>query len=218
MMLSLERNYFTQKLKAGLIALDLSCTELQIKQMIDYLYLLIKWNKTYNLTAIRDPEQMIVHHFLDSLSMAFAVSEVHSILDVGTGGGFPGMVLAILYPDKEVTLVDTIQKKTTFLMQVKLELGLKNVIIHTSKVEALDPVVQYEVIVSRAFSELVNFVMWSCHLLQKGGFFLAMKGIYSEEELLKIPLGWKIKEIYPLIVPDLNAERHLVLIEAQQIY
>jgi 16S rRNA (guanine527-N7)-methyltransferase len=217
-MLNLERNHLTQKLKAGLVALDLSCTELQVQKMMDYLYLLIKWNKTYNLTAIRDPEQMIVHHFLDSLSMAFAVGQAHTILDVGTGGGFPGMVLAILYPDKEVTLVDTIQKKTAFLTQVKLELGLKNVIIHTSKVEALDPAIQYEVIVSRAFSELVNFVTWSCHLLKKGGVFLAMKGVYSEEELLKLPMGSKIKEIYPLIVPDLNAERHLVLIESQRNY
>jgi len=133
-------------------------------------------------------------------------------LDVGSGGGLPGMILAICYPQIKISMVDTVHKKTAFLTQAKSEMGLTNVTIYTSKVEALTVAQKFDVITSRAFSELCNFVNWSGHLLAAGGKFLAMKGVEPNQEIERLPEGWQVSAIESLKVPGLNVERHLLTI------
>ena len=140
-----------QLLTDGIATLRLTLSEQQIQQLLAYLALLIKWNSVYNLTSVRDPIDMVRQHLLDTLAAVPAFSEAKSILDVGAGGGLPGMVLAIAYPEKSVALIDTVTKKTAFLTQVKAELGLKNVTVHTGRVEQLVSRVPFDVITSRAF-------------------------------------------------------------------
>jgi 16S rRNA (guanine527-N7)-methyltransferase len=143
-----------------------------------------------------------------------AFADAKNILDVGAGGGLPGMVLAIARPDMRVSMIDTVHKKTAFLTQVKAELGLANVTVHTMRVEQLQVPQKFDVITSRAFAELSDFVTWSGHLLKQGGRFIAMKGVLPQEEMARLPDGWKVAEVQPLTVPGLNAERHLIFIEA----
>jgi 16S rRNA (guanine527-N7)-methyltransferase len=180
-----------------------------------YLALLTKWNTVYNLTAVRDPNQMVTQHLLDSLAAAPAFNGAENVLDVGAGGGLPGVVLAIVRPDMCVSMIDTVHKKTAFLTQVKAELRLSNVTVHTGRVEQLEVSPPYDVITSRAFAELSDFVTWSGHLLKQGGRFIAMKGITPSEEISRLPAGWKVVDVRPLIIPGMDAERHLVFIEAE---
>ncbi|HEY4541061.1 MAG TPA: 16S rRNA (guanine(527)-N(7))-methyltransferase RsmG [Noviherbaspirillum sp.] len=200
---------------AQTLALDLSAG--QADALLDYLALLVKWNGVYNLTAVRDPAQMVVQHLLDSLAAMPAFAGAQNVLDVGAGGGLPGIVLAIwareAYPTMRVTLVDTVQKKTAFLMQVKAELQLTNMTVHHARVEALRVPRKFDVITSRAFAELSDFVTWSGHLLEQGGCFIALKGVRPDEEAARLPAGWKVTDIEALHVPALAAERHLVFIE-----
>lgn len=208
-----DRSTLTTTLAQGAAALQRGLSERQIALLMDYLALLIKWNAVYNLTAVRDPAQMVVQHVLDSLAAVAAFDGVHSVLDVGAGGGLPGMVLAIARPDMQVAMIDTVHKKTAFLTQVKAELGLGNVTVHTARVEQLQVAQPFEVITSRAFAELADFINWSGHLLAPGGRFIAMKGVNPQQELARLPAGWAVREVRALTVPGLQAERHLIFIE-----
>jgi len=199
-------------LASGVQELRLDLSDAQIDKMIAYLTLLSKWNTVYNLTAIRDPKEMVKQHLLDSLSAAPAFKDAKNVLDVGAGGGLPGMMLAIAYPDTRISMIDTVSKKTAFLTQAKTELGLGNVTIYTGRVESLQVQDKFDVITSRAFSELCNFINWSGHLLAEGGQFIAMKGVAPSEEIERLPEGWTVTGVQALNVPGLQAERHLVFV------
>lgn len=216
MMTGFDREGLTRLLSAGARELQLALSEVQLAQLIDYLALLAKWNAVYNLTAVRDPQQMITQHLLDSLAAVPAFAGAKQVLDVGAGGGLPGIVLAIARPDMQVSMIDTVHKKTAFLTQVKAELGLANVTVYTARVEELQVAHKFDVITSRAFAELADFVTWSGHLLQEGGCFIALKGVLPTDEIARLPAGWRASTVQPLIVPGLNAERHLVFIEAEK--
>ncbi len=207
-----DREKLMQVLNDGIDELDLPLWAAQREQLMDYLALMAKWNGVYNLTSLRDPMQMVTHHLLDSLAAVSAFEGVKSLLDVGAGGGLPGLVLAIARPDMQVSLIDTVHKKTAFLTQVKAELGLANVTVYTMKVQDLKAG-PFEVITSRAFADLSDFVNWSGHLLAEGGRFIALKGTAPAEEQQRLPQEWKVQELRPLRVPKLEAERHLVFIE-----
>ena len=146
-----DTNGLRKMLADGVQELGLNLTEAQIDKMIAYLLLLSKWNSVYNLTAIRDPKEMVKQHLLDSLSAASAFVDAKNVLDVGAGGGLPGMMLAITYPETKISMIDTVSKKTAFLSQAKTELGLSNVTVHTGRVEALQVIEKFDVITSRAF-------------------------------------------------------------------
>ena len=212
-MIHVEQASLRAMLQSGVEELSLVLSDYQIDNMIAYLSLLSKWNSVYNLTAIRDPKEMVRQHLLDSLSAAPAFKDAKNILDVGAGGGLPGMMLAITYPQAKVSMIDTVSKKTAFLSQAKTELGLKNVTVHTGRVEALQVGEAFDVITSRAFSELSNFVNWSGHLLAEGGQFIAMKGVNPTQEIDSLPAGWHVDKLEALTVPGLQAERHLVFIK-----
>jgi 16S rRNA (guanine527-N7)-methyltransferase len=212
-----DRAALTRTLADGAQALQLDLSDAQIARLLDYLALLAKWNAVYNLTAVRDPAQMVTQHLLDSLAAVPAFANANNVLDVGAGGGLPGMVLAIwaaeANPAMRVSMIDTVHKKTAFLTQVKVELGLANATIHTARVEQLQDVQNFDVITSRAFADLADFVAWSGHLLADGGRFIAMKGVAQEQEMARLPIGWHVTQVQPLTVPGLGAERHLVFIE-----
>lgn len=207
-----DRDMLTTRLRAGVAALQLKLDDIQLGKLLDYLGLLAKWNAVYNLTAVRDPAQMLHQHLLDSLAVVPAFARAENVLDVGAGGGLPGIVLAIARPDMAVTLVDTVQKKCAFLTQVKAELGLTNVSVQHARVEALQAG-PFDVITSRAFAELADFVNWSGHLLAPGGRFIALKGQRPDDEIARLPAGWRVTAVQALQVPELGAERHLVFIE-----
>ena len=201
----------------GAKGLSLNLSEAQIAKLIDYLALMSKWNSVYNLTAVRDPIQMVTQHLLDSLAAVSAFEGTKNVLDVGAGGGLPGIVLAIwaaeAQPEMRVSMIDTVHKKTAFLTQVKAELGLSNVSVHTARVEQWEAPQKFDVITSRAFAELSDFVNWSGHLLAEGGEFIALKGVSPDAEVAHLPAGWKVREVRALQVPTLQAERHLIFIE-----
>jgi len=200
-------------LEQGVAALQLNLNPDQYNQLMSYLDLLIKWNGVYNLTSVRNPVDMVRQHLLDSLSAAFAFEQAKNVLDVGSGGGLPGIVLAIVFPDVKISLIDTVNKKTAFLKQVKAELGLNNVTVYTGRVELLKVDELFDVITSRAFSELANFVNWAGHLLAKGGKMIALKGQLPEHEIAVLPSGWAITKVQAISVPGLEAQRHLLWIE-----
>jgi 16S rRNA (guanine527-N7)-methyltransferase len=208
-----DRAALAQVLGEGIAELKLDLSEAQQGKLMDYLALLFKWNSVYNLTSVRDPLQMVSHHLLDSLAAVPAFEGAASVLDVGAGGGLPGIVLAIARPDMKVALIDTVHKKTAFLTQVKAELGLANVTVHTARVEQLQVPHKFDVITSRAFADLSDFVNWSGHLLAEGGRFIALKGVAPAEEQQRLPAEWSVSELRPLQVPKLGAERHLVFIQ-----
>ncbi len=205
------------RLRAGAAALQLELPDAQLDKLLDYLALLQKWNAVYNLTAVRDPEQMLTQHLLDCLAALPAFAGARRVLDVGSGGGLPGIVLAIwaqyAAPDMCVEMIDTVHKKTAFLTQAKAELGLGNARVHTGRVEQLQSDEKYDVITSRAFAELSDFINWSGHLLREGGQMIALKGQAKQTEKESLPPGWKIVQMQPLTVPGLAAERHLVFME-----
>ncbi|MEA5097842.1 MAG: 16S rRNA (guanine(527)-N(7))-methyltransferase RsmG [Burkholderiaceae bacterium] len=205
-----DRATLRRQLSDGIRQLPFPVSEEQCEKLLDYLALLSKWNAVYNLTAVRDRSQMVTQHLLDSLVVVPAFDKVKSVLDVGSGGGLPGIVLAIVKPEMKVSLIDTVQKKTAFLTQVKAELGLANVTVHTGRVEALPLAEKFDAITSRAFASLSDFVMLSAHLLAPAGCFIALKGAIPQDEIAHLPAGWKVEEIRPLVVPGMQAERHLV--------
>ena len=194
----------------GLQRMDLKLSDQVIDQLMTYLNLVEKWNRVYNLTAIRERDEMIKLHFLDSLSILNHV-HVKNILDVGSGAGFPGIVLAITKPELKVTVMDSVNKKTTFMQQVKSELSLTNLDVVNSRVEDYQPATLFEAVTSRAFSNLKNMMSLTQHTLQKEGVWLAMKSKDVREELEAFE-----KNQYTLIsleVPFINAERFLVILK-----
>ncbi|AET90499.1 16S rRNA (guanine(527)-N(7))-methyltransferase RsmG [Caballeronia cordobensis] len=203
-------------LEKGVAALELALTSAQTQKLLDYVALLGKWNGVYNLTAIRDPNQMVIQHILDSLAIVPMVAGRHprTALDVGSGGGLPGIVLAIVLPELRVTLNDIVHKKTAFQSQAKVQLGLSNLSVVTGRVESLRPGVEvpekFDVIVSRAFAELSDFVTLSRHLVANDGRILAMKGVKPDAEIARLPAGATVLGTERLNVPMLDAERHLV--------
>jgi 16S rRNA (guanine527-N7)-methyltransferase len=212
-----ERNQsLTTTLDEGVAELGLALTASQMQKLLDYVALLGKWNGVYNLTAIRDPRQMVIQHILDSLAIVPSVSarKPKTALDVGSGGGLPGIVLAIALPELSVTLNDIVHKKTAFQSQAKVQLGLGNLFVVTGRVENLRPGIEvsekFDVIVSRAFAELSDFVTLSRHLVSNDGRILAMKGVKPDTEAARLPAGATVLGIERLMVPMLDAERHLV--------
>ena len=197
-----------QELEAGLAQLGLELSAEQIDRLNQYLALLNKWNKTYNLTAVRETERMVAYHVLDSLSALPHIQGVR-VLDVGSGGGMPGMLFAIARPDWQLTLIDANHKKTTFLRQAAIELGLDNVEVHCERVEAL-AAPAFDVITSRAFADLAEFVRLTRHVLADGGVWAALKGVYPYEEIAQLPDDIRVVSVQALHVPGLDAERHLV--------
>ncbi len=211
-----SRESLSALLHEGVGELGLELTGSQLDKLLDYVALLAKWNAVYNLTAIRDPRQMLIQHILDSLSIVphLAPRGASSVLDVGSGGGLPGIVLAIVLPDWTVTLNDIVHKKTAFQSQAKAELGLANLSVVTGRVETLRPGVEvpakFDVIVSRAFADLSDFVTLARHLVAERGAIWAMKGIRPEGEIERLPEGSRVQQIIRLKVPSLDAERHLI--------
>jgi 16S rRNA (guanine527-N7)-methyltransferase len=210
-----DRVVIADVLKQGIKDLKLELNDGQVEKLLDYLALLNKWNSVYNLTSVRDPMQMVTLHVLDSLAAVPAFVGATNVLDVGAGGGLPGMVLAISRPDMKVSMIDTVHKKTAFLNQVKAELELGNVTVYTKRVEQLEVKTKFDVITSRAFADLSDFVNWSGHVLAEGGQFIALKGTAPAEERERLPEPWKVQKLEPLEVPGLDAERHLVFIKAE---
>jgi 16S rRNA (guanine527-N7)-methyltransferase len=211
-MKNFDRNALAQVLGEGIAEMQLEVSASQQEQLLDYLALMFKWNSVYNLTSLRDPMQMVTHHLLDSLAAVPAFKSATNVLDVGAGGGLPGIVLAIVRPDMKVSMIDTVHKKTAFLTQVKAQLGLANVTVYTMRVEDLRVSDKFDVITSRAFADLSDFVNWSSHLLAEQGSYIALKGVAPQDEQQRLPDEWKVTGVQPLQVPRLGAERHLVLI------
>ena len=212
-----NKDEFSALLNQGAAKLAISLSARQIEKLLDYLALLVKWNSVYNLTSVRDPQQMVIQHLLDAMSSLFAFKGAKKVLDVGTGGGLPGIVIAIwameAEPDMQVHLIDTVKKKTAFLTQVKAELGLEKVTVHSGHVEKLASETMFDVITSRAFAELIDFVNLSGHLLEQDGSMIALKGKKPDEEIQRLPLVWRVEKVESLSVPGMQADRHLVWIK-----
>lgn len=198
-------------LASGLAALDITLPGEAQNKLLAFRDLLLKWNKTYNLTALRDPAQAISHHLLDSLAILPHVGD-GNLLDVGSGGGLPGIPLAIAKLGLAVSMVDTVQKKTTFLQQAVIELALRNVTVHHARVEEMQG--QYAQISSRAFAEIGLFISLTRHLLAPNGRWLAMKGVRPDDEIKALPADITVEAIIPLNVPGVDAERHLIILKA----
>ena len=204
-----------QQLKQGIAAMGLSFSDEQQAQMLAYVALLQKWNSTYNLTALRDEASMISHHVLDSLSLMPHLDPSKRLIDVGSGGGMPGILCAISYPDMDMTLLDANRKKTAFLQQVVIELGLRNVLVKSCRVETLADQ-SYDIVTSRAFAELADFVTLTRELIHPQGVWLAMKGVYPQEEIDRLPDWVAVTAVTPLSVPAVAAERHLVCLHKKE--
>lgn len=204
-------NDFQAELQQGAKQLGVALDPRQQQQLLDYLALLIKWNKAYNLTAVRDPNEMVSRHLLDSLSIVPFV-EAGRWLDVGSGGGMPGIPLAILFPDSHFTVLDSNGKKTRFLTQVKLELALDNLSVVNQRVEAFTPEHAFDGIVSRAFSALEDFTAWTRHLGNDKTRWLAMKGLRPEGEIQALPDDFSIVREELLKVPGCQGQRHLLIL------
>jgi 16S rRNA (guanine527-N7)-methyltransferase len=202
------------QLEQGLRAMGISLEAPAQAKLLAYLQLIGKWNKVHNLTAVREPGQMVVLHLLDSLSVLPHLAGARTVLDVGTGAGLPGIPLAIARPDLAVTLLDSSHTKATFLRQAKAELALPNVEVACERVESWQPAALFDVVVSRAFAELADFVVQASHLVAPGGAMLAMKGVYPFEELARVPASHRVENVVALTVPTLEAQRHLVLLKA----
>ncbi|MGH1373052.1 MAG: 16S rRNA (guanine(527)-N(7))-methyltransferase RsmG [Cellvibrionaceae bacterium] len=191
--------------------MGVALSDLQAAQLLDYIQLFHKWNKTYNLSAIRDIESQVDRHLLDSLSVVPYIEADHMI-DVGTGGGLPGIPLAIMFPQKNFTLLDSAGKKTRFLFQVKTQLKLDNVQVENRRVESFQPERLFDAVISRAFASLKDMTDGCQHLLADGGVFYAMKGIYPTDELSEVEKNYKVSDSYPLQIPREDGERHLLVL------
>ena len=202
-----------EQLARGLAALGLDLPPSAQERLLAFAALLGKWNRVYNLTALRDETQVISHHLLDSLAVLPHLGDAKRLADIGSGGGLPGIPLAIARPQLPVALVESNQKKSAFEQQAKIELGLANVSVHCERAEAWQPEEKCDVVISRAFSDLAEFVKLTGHLLAEGGVLLAMKGVHPYEEIAQLPAGWRIAGVTPLQVPGVEGARHLVRVE-----
>ncbi|PIQ39117.1 MAG: 16S rRNA (guanine(527)-N(7))-methyltransferase RsmG [Thalassolituus sp. CG17_big_fil_post_rev_8_21_14_2_50_53_8] len=205
-----ETDSLTRQLAYGAEQMQIALTAEQLSALRAYLDLLQKWNKAYNLTAIREPERMVALHLLDSLAVHPFVQEADNIADVGTGPGLPGIVLAIMNPHKTFTLLDSNGKKTRFLFQARTALGLDNVTIVNDRVEAYHPPRPFDMIVSRAFASLADMTHWCQHLRAEQGCFLAMKGQYPQDEIAAIADKFRVVASDAISVPGVEGERHLL--------
>ncbi len=201
-----------QLLERGIQNLGIDCSAQQIQLFLDYLQMLQRWNKAFNLTAIRDPIQMIKLHFLDSAAVHHHIQGAERVIDVGTGPGLPGIPLAILNPQINFKLLDSNGKKTRFIFQAVSELRLPNVQEINHRVEEYQPESQFDIVVSRAFSAIPDMLAQCEHLLNKDGFFLAMKGKKPDSELSQIDKTYKVVDLSRLDVPQIDGERHLIKI------
>ena len=201
-----------QQLAQGLAAMGLEVPAAAQEKLLAYAALLEKWNKTYSLTALRGADKAVSHHLLDSLAVLPHVP-AGTLLDVGSGGGMPGIPLAIVLPELAVTLIDSNSKKTAFLRQAAIELRLSNVNVHCGRVEQYHPTLPFSAITSRAFAELTDFVVLSRHLLAADGVWLAMKGVRPEAEIAALPAGVRVRAVHPLQVPGVEGERHVVILD-----
>jgi len=201
------------ELQQGLKELNLEINPEQQQKLLDYLALLIKWNSAYNLTAVRDPSEMVSRHLLDSLSIAPWINPISGhFLDVGSGGGLPGVPLAIVFPKKNWTLVDSIGKKVRFLTQVKLQLNLDNLQAVQTRIEQLQADTPFSAIVSRAFSEVADFAEKTRHLGDSQTHWLAMKGAVGMRELKQLPADFICEKVQKLKVSGCQGERHLLIL------
>lgn len=205
---------FEQQLRAGLAAMNIAVSDLQVEQLLAYLQLLIKWNKAYNLTAVRDPLEMIDRHLLDSLSILPFVQS-GELTDVGSGAGLPSIPLAIMKPDLQVLSLDSNGKKTRFQFQVKTSLQLDNFVVQQVRAEALQLPIKSKQLVSRAFASLKDFVTLTQPLAAEGARWLAMKGLYPNEELAQLPEEYSCQQSHPLQIPNEEGQRHLLILVKQ---
>lgn len=211
-----QENELLTVLKNSLKNCELVVTEEQQLQLIRYVLLMHKWNKTYNLTSVRDPQQMVIKHIVDSIVVAPYLDKIHYI-DVGTGPGLPGIPLAIMCPDKQFILLDSLGKRVRFMKQVAYELKIDNIDPVQSRVEDFKPNVEIDGVLSRAFASLKDMLHWCQHLVDSHGVFLALKGQLPTEELEELPLGFTLQETIKLDVPGLEGERHIVKIKKQSV-
>ena len=209
-------NELVTVLKNSLKNCDLIVTVEQQQQLIHYVLMMHKWNKTYNLTSVRDPQQMVIKHLVDSIVVAPFLDKTHYI-DVGTGPGLPGIPLAIMCPDKKFILLDSLGKRVRFMKQVAYELKIDNIQPVQSRVEVFVPSVKIDGVLSRAFASLKDMLHWCQHLVDSQGVFLALKGQLSTDELDNLPLGFILQETIKLDVPGVEGERHIVKIKKQSV-
>jgi len=202
------------KLTSLLKAAGISLSDQQKEQLVAYVGLLDKWNKAYNLTSVRDPQQMLVRHILDSIVVAPHLKG-ERFIDVGTGPGLPGIPLAIVLPQAQFTLLDSLGKRVRFLRQVQHELGLPNITPVQSRVEAFPSEPPFDGVISRAFASLQDMVNWCHHLPSAQGRFYALKGVRPDDEIASLPAGFRLAAVEALQVPELDGERHLVIIERE---
>jgi 16S rRNA (guanine527-N7)-methyltransferase len=204
-----------ETLERGIAALGLAVTAAQRARLLAYLDLLAKWNKTYNLTAIRELDRMVTHHLLDALAVLPQLprKDALRVLDVGSGGGVPGLPFAIVQPNWQLTLVDTSHKKAAFLTQAAIELQLRNVAAHATRVEDFQPPAPYDIVISRAFADLATFAATSARHLTPHGWLVAMKGVHPDEELAELPPEFTVIAKPVLAVPGLDAARHLIVMQ-----
>lgn len=200
------------RLDAGAEQLGLSLSEEQATKLVRYVELMNKWNKAYNLTSVRSPEQMMTRHIVDSLAILPFISGKR-IIDVGTGPGLPGMPLAIMMPQSEFTLLDSLGKRVRFMKQCVHELNLSNVTPVQSRVEAFDPGPGFDIVLSRAFASLKDMLHWCAHLVDSSGTFMALKGQYPHDEIAQVSSHFHIEEVHSLAVPGLDEERHLIAVK-----
>ena len=201
-----------RRLEKGVVELGLSLGREGRSKLLQYLALLEKWNQVYNLTAIRGREKMVSGHLLDCLAVIPYLTGTR-LLDIGSGAGFPGIPVAVARPDIQVALLDSNHKKAAFLRQAVTELQLKNATVVCERVEAWRAAEKFDCIISRAFSEIAEFIALTKHLLAPGGVLAAMKGVYPFEEIERLPPDFRLRQVHAFAVPGLEAERHLVLIE-----
>ncbi|MDP3514468.1 MAG: 16S rRNA (guanine(527)-N(7))-methyltransferase RsmG [Sulfuritalea sp.] len=203
-------------LREGLAGLGLDLPAPVQARLLAYVALLKKWNATYNLTAIRDEGEMVTQHLLDSLSVLPVLQELalagRRWADIGSGAGLPGIPLAIVRPDLDMTLVETVTKKSAFQRQAKIELGLANLTVVNRRVEEL-PGGGFDAVISRAFAELADFVRLAGHLPTPDGRLYAMKGLLPDDEISRLPQAWAVVDCIRLSVPGLDAQRHLIILE-----
>ncbi len=200
------------KLSRLLDEAGISLTDHQKTQLVAYVDMLNKWNKAYNLTSVRDPNEMLVRHILDSIVVAPHL-QGERFIDVGTGPGLPGIPLSIVRPECQFTLLDSLGKRVRFLKQVQHELKLENITPVQSRVEAFPAEPPFDGVISRAFASLNDMVSWCHHLPAEQGRFYALKGVMPEEEIAQLPAGYSVESAIKLKVPQLEGERHLVIIK-----
>jgi 16S rRNA (guanine527-N7)-methyltransferase len=205
-------------LQQGIQEAKLAISDQTQQKLLDYLALMQKWNKVHNLTAVRDADEMVTLHLLDSLVVLPHIDAKH-LLDVGSGAGLPGIPLAICLPNLQVTVIDSNSKKVSFMRQAKAEIGITNLEVLDGRVEDIAPTRKFEIIISRAFSDLTLFISLTRHLLDVQGKWLAMKGVYPEAELLDLAkkTGVTASKIEVLNVPGLDAQRHLAYLPYQPV-